>query len=223
MYSETIQKKSSGKLPELSEQLHVFVNGRKISLPKTAQVNGVTQNEFYQIQEGDVISVQNCYTVRQIAEFLDVAIEDSICVNDTPANEETKVYENFTVSFTIGQKELSGNRQESVTVDYDKAKAPETEAETGTETETETETGTEAEKPLDGTIVQVIANGQPVTLYGKKQYVYVDIFDYINFDLSYSKGRSIVTRLNGRNADYMEGLKNGDVIEIYWSEGGLEI
>lgn len=201
-----------GKLPELSEQLHVFVNGRKISLPKTAQVNGVTRNEFYQIQEGDLISVQNCYTVRQIAEFLDVAIADSICVNDTPANEETKVYENFTVSFTIGQEELSGNRPESVSADDDKAGAA-----------AETEAETEPEKPLDGTIVQVIANGQPVTLYGKKQYVYVDIFDYINFDLSYSKDRSIVTRLNGRNADYMEVLKNGDVIEIYWSEGGLEI
>ena len=53
---------------------------------------------------------------------------------------------------------------------------------------------------------------------GKSRYIYVDIFDYINFDISAaaSKGRAIVTLLNGRPAQYMEALNEGDNIEIYW-------
>jgi hypothetical protein len=53
---------------------------------------------------------------------------------------------------------------------------------------------------------------------GKDSYIYVDIFDYIDFDLSDSRGRAIVTLLNGENAQYGEFLKNDDKIEVYWKE-----
>ena len=43
-----------------------------------------------------------------------------------------------------------------------------------------------------------------------------DSIEFIDFDLKNSGGRGIVTKLNGRNAEYMEPLKDGDVIEIYW-------
>ena len=64
----------------------------------------------------------------------------------------------------------------------------------------------------------VIVNQSPITMQGKASYVFVDVFDYIDFDLgsSASAGRSIVTNLNGRPAQFMEPLKEGDVIEIYW-------
>ena len=62
----------------------------------------------------------------------------------------------------------------------------------------------------------VIVNGTPATLTGKVNYVFVDVFSFIEFDLSKPAGRNIVTRLNGRNAEYMEPLKEGDVLEIYW-------
>ena len=62
-------------------------------------------------------------------------------------------------------------------------------------------------------------NKRPVTLSGKSSYVFVDVFFFINFDLKASAGRSIVTNLNGRKAEYMEPLKNGDVIDIFWEEG----
>ena len=51
---------------------------------------------------------------------------------------------------------------------------------------------------------------------GKPQYVFVDVFQYIDFDLSKPQGSGIVTRLNGRDAKYMEAIYGGDVIEIYW-------
>ena len=46
----------------------------------------------------------------------------------------------------------------------------------------------------------------------------MDVFDYIDFDLNRSAGRSIACEINGHNADYMEVLKDGDLINIYWRD-----
>ncbi len=72
------------------------------------------------------------------------------------------------------------------------------------------------EKKVENQIVAVIVNRRPIVMQGKKEYVFVDVFDYIDFDLREPKGRSIVTDINGRPAEYMEILKDGDVIDIYW-------
>ena len=58
-------------------------------------------------------------------------------------------------------------------------------------------------------------NKKPVVLEGKPKYVFVDIFDKINFDLSKPQG-VIVTKKNGLDAEYMEEIHDGDVIEVYW-------
>lgn len=80
-------------------------------------------------------------------------------------------------------------------------------------------TETEAPSPKPAAVeMMVMVNGAPITLKGKSSYVFVEVFDYINFDLSHANGRSIVTQLNGRQAQYMEPLTPGDVIEIYWKE-----
>lgn len=71
-------------------------------------------------------------------------------------------------------------------------------------------------KHADG--ITVVVNGSPVHLAGKDQFIFVEIFNFIDFDLSASKGRSIVTNINGEKAEYMRALNDGDVIEIYWKE-----
>lgn len=199
-----------GKLTELSERLHVIVNGTKINLPKTALVNGKMENEFYLIREEDEITVQNSYTVREIADFMDVPLGGGILVNDTPAKPETRIYENFTLSWNAEMdetEELSGADGTA-------------EASSGTPVESTADEGGSAAPAAgntgENTQVTVIVNGMPTTLTGKVNYVFVDVFSFIEFDLSKPAGRNIVTRLNGRNAEYMEPLKEGDVLEIYW-------
>ena len=199
-----------GKLAELSEQLHVIVNGTRINLPKTALVNGRLENEFYLIREEDEITVQNSYTVREIADFMDVPLGGGILVNDTPAKPETRIYENFMLSW---KSEIDGAEE-----------LPETEDTTEANPETHEEstvgegggTASATENLGENTRMTVIVNGMPVALTGKVDYVFVDVFSFIEFDLSKPAGRNIVTRLNGRNAEYMEPLKEGDVLEIYW-------
>lgn len=199
-----------GKLAELAEQLHVIVNGTKINLPKTALVNGKLENEFYLIREEDEIAVQNSYTVREIADFMDVPLGGGILVNDTPAKPETRIYENFTLYWNAEMDETEELPEAEET----------TEAGSGTHEESAAGEGSsavaEAGNTGGNTRVTVIVNGTPVTLTEKVNYVFVDVFSFIEFDLSKPAGRNIVTRLNGRNAEYMEPLKEGDVLEIYW-------
>mgnify|MGYP001085798317 FL=1 len=64
----------------------------------------------------------------------------------------------------------------------------------------------------------VTVNGEQIKLTGKKNYVFVDVFEYIDFDLSKPQGSGIVTNLNGREAQYMESIRSGDTIEIYWKK-----
>ena len=275
-----------GKLPELGDALQVYVNGRQISLPKTAEVNGHRENEFYRIRSNDDIRIQNSYTVKEIAEFLDVPLGEDIKVNDTAARPDTRVYEHFTVSWNMEKALVQGTYADLPDTDMEeeahievaahgeepemqkaetvaeelgkqgtetaregvsvKQKAETAAGEAGKKQETETaregvslkqkaetaaeeagkkqETETAAEDRTGDVTTQlphpltVIVNHTPITMQGKASYVFVDVFDYIDFDLgtSAAAGRSIVTNLNGRPAQYMEPLSEGDVIEIYW-------
>lgn len=63
--------------------------------------------------------------------------------------------------------------------------------------------------------VRVQVNKETITLLNKDKYVFVDIFDYIDFDLSISRG-NLILMVNGNKASYHQPLTNGDVIEIYW-------
>lgn len=185
------------QLPEYLSTLRVKINGTMVDLPRFVQVNGSLQSGYYKIQDGDVIEILNYYTVEQIAAFVDFNMKESTqCyVNNRLADGQTQVYENFTVEW----------KKESIpeeTAPAEEEAVPLPEEAVRSETETQT--------------ITVFANGVPAVLSGKKSYVFVDIFDAIDFDLSKPQGTGIVTKLNDRDAQYMEELHQGDKIEIYW-------
>ncbi|WP_163191692.1 cell division protein FtsA [Clostridium thermarum] len=64
--------------------------------------------------------------------------------------------------------------------------------------------------------VTVKVNSQAVLLKGKDKYIFIDIFNYIQFDRTKTKGL-LILKLNGKQAGYYDELKDGDVIEITWS------
>ncbi|WWR17212.1 cell division FtsA domain-containing protein [Lachnospiraceae bacterium JLR.KK008] len=229
------------QLPEYHAVITMEINEKKIVLPKFASVNGQLQSGYYDIQEDDKIEMINFYTVRQVAEFMDVIINEemNIYVNNKLANMDTRVYENFSVIWTMDTLELSDVEQyESAEEETWAEEAEWSLAESGEllaqeaedEIREQTENGQEsrdsaaeqetreAEAPVSADSLGVIVNGSPVVLKGKDNYVFVDVFDVIDFDLSKPKGKGIVTRLNGKDTQYMAPVSEGDVIEIYWRE-----
>ena len=93
------------KISQLDEYNHSVItfaiNGRKVSCPRFVQVNGRLEPEDYSIRENDVIETRNYYTVRQIAQFMDLVIDTDqmIFVNNEEADLDTLVYENFSVEW----------------------------------------------------------------------------------------------------------------------------
>ncbi len=91
-------KMSVGQLDEYKSTIEFMVNGKNILCPKFAYVNGELRSEFYDIESGDDIRMENYYTVKQLFEFLDYDITDyNVYVNNELAGMDTKVYENFSV------------------------------------------------------------------------------------------------------------------------------
>ena len=189
-----------GELPEITETLGIFVNEKKVEVPRFASVGKVLQSGYYEIQEGDEIEILNYYTVSQIVEFMDVILDPhmNVYVNNMLADQDTPVYENFSVVWTLENIPNSTDTYLNSEDAYPEAEDAYPEAK-------------------DEKMLHLMVNQQPVTLKGKSEYVFVDVFEEINFDLTKPKGKGIVTNLNGRPAQYMEPLHEGDIIEIYWN------
>lgn len=236
---------SIGSLLEYGSTISVIVNDKKIELPKFAEVNGNLQSEFYDIQNNDDIKMLNYYTVSQIIEFMDVILNPdmNIYVNNKKADKDTLCYDNFSVIWTMEDLNLSDVSDEEVETAKASVnqKAPAKKIETY-EDAVEAESIENSEYADDGTLdeeyveykqqkeeqkrreeeanyqtVTVFVNGDPVTMDNKPGYVFVDIFEYIDFDLkNRPKGKGIVTELNSKKAVFSEPLKDGDFLDIRW-------
>lgn len=266
------------RLDDLEEygrsMLNIEVNGRTISCPRFAEVNGIIEMPDYEIKEDDRVEMRGYYTVSQIIEFMDVEIdmEKEILVNNKLADLDTLVYENFSIEWTVQafrtpQSEIEKEKEvkaELTVAEENSAKPADDEKEktelqkkidairnvdksyeesehelTQEELEEkfmEEQKATESDiRPtiiekakqrvakraaakLAGMDLHIVVNKMPVTLTGKKTYVFVDVFDVIGFDVHGGNGKSIVTLLNGESPSYTAELKEGDVLDIYWED-----
>ena len=65
-------------------------------------------------------------------------------------------------------------------------------------------------------LIRLTINNEEKEIYHKKdKFIFVDIFDYIDFDLSRLQGE-LCLKINGKDAEYMEELKDGDKIIALW-------
>ncbi|MBQ8956702.1 MAG: cell division protein FtsA [Lachnospiraceae bacterium] len=220
------------ELPEFTESLKVVFNGSEVEIPKYAEVNGALQSGYYEVRDGDEIIMRNYVTVSQLLSFLDVKAEkdSDIMINHEPADSETKVYENFTVELLIDDTpheeeeydvpDEDAGGSEAETPDNDEAASENTSADAASGNDAaQADTGeAAATEPVDNTAINVIVNDENVTLTGKTGYVFVDVFDHIDFDLSKPHGKMVITKKNGMRAEYSERIKDGDRLEIYWEK-----
>lgn len=134
--------------------------------------------------------------------------------------------EERTAEVTAAEDAPAENVQENAQEDAAAADASE-ETELPAETKEESDASgeaseTETEEPADEagepTELAVFVNGELVVMHGKAEYVFIDVFDYIDFDLSDSRGRAIITKVNDKNAFYTQTLQEGDEVVICWSE-----
>jgi len=214
-------------LPEFRDIISVQVQDKRVDVPKFAKVNGNYQSGYYSVQNGDDIEIPEFCTVGQLLEYIDILLPENtrLYVNHKPAERDSRVYGNYLLSWK-DQKEAAGEKQipEEAEEMEEAEELEETEeddqlqkhSDPSRHTETQDAALQKQEKAPEKTEIHVLANGKQILMTGKSSYVFVDVFDYIDFDLKNLQGVSVATILNNREAQYMEELHEGDILEIYW-------
>ena len=219
-----------------SSTISFEVNHKMVTCPRFVQVNEKLEPPTYQVQDGDRIEVRNYYTVAQLAEFMDVEIDpdQDVLVNNRVETMDAQIYENFSVDWAVlayrtAKEDMREDTSEVAAVETERSEEPaaptELAGETLQEPATTAEGGTEGtpdgepeEAPKEPIERSVFVNGELIVMQGKAEYVFIDVFDYIDFDLSDSRGRAIITMVNDKNAFYTQTLEEGDEIVIRWEE-----
>ena len=75
----------------------------------------------------------------------------------------------------------------------------------------------EAAIPEKHNEINIIVNDNKILLIGKDKYIFIDIFNHIDFDLTSIKG-SLRLILNDEKAGYYDELKERDIIKIFWEK-----
>ncbi len=207
------------ELPEFKSMIAVNVNGSRILLPRIALVNGEEKTEYYEVMDGDDIVMSDHYTVGQVRRFMDVTLESGteIMVNNEPADDDTLVYENFNIKWGLLKRKLSYKDLPEDDGSYEESKRAKNDAaeeEEKADGDVKEEESVALKMPVHS--ISVSVNGKSIKLSGKSEYVFVDVFDHIDFDLSSVKGSRLVTNVNGHKAEYMEPIYDGCEIVIKW-------
>lgn len=190
-------KDAKAKISEQIKEFNsigIYINNKLINLEPIIFVNNTAVDFEYYINEDDDINIVFPKSIKDIKEYIikeDVIIESNEIKlsDDYIVNEGDKLitYSNIKETKILESLEVKEVFQES-TLKEDKANNE----------------------------IKVTFNNQLITLSGQKDYIFVDIFNYANFDLKEAKG-IINLLLNGNKTGYTEKLKDGDNIEVFWS------
>lgn len=198
------------ELVDYNGKIHVTVDGSELALNKPIKVNGRPEKEDYQIKEDDAVSLYSYYTYEQMLQYLNLNPETvEMVVNGTKAVKDTAIYDNDVITV----RTVTKHTEETHTKTQETA----SEETVNVFREMIEDAAKEEAKQQEQEKLIVIVNQKPLVLEGRDVYRFVDLFDFIDFDTSKMRGKGIVTKVNGENAQYMQELKNGDKVEIYWS------
>ncbi|MBD5643170.1 rod shape-determining protein [Clostridium botulinum] len=184
-------------------------------------LNGEELKEDYIIRESDRIykirdeieeNKEENFEINEVdgkGNELNVVEKEIIETNDETSIGEVIEY-NYTQSKDNGlkskdlQSEVLEEKEAALTKEYIENEKENREGKIETENFNIKETG-----------IKVRVNNEEILLKGKDKYIFVDIFNHVEFDLSVAKGK-LVLLLNGKSAGYYDDLKDGDSIEIKW-------
>jgi len=183
--------------------INVRLNGEVMVLVPSFTINGEACDISANINEGDIVNIDETITLSDLVQKLTLVLKGSdLLVND----------ENRSLDYTI---------QNNDNLTYNQVVA---------EIETESNSVNRVDNlfPKDIKINTEIlnkeffitVNGKRTILTEDKPYIFVDVFSYVDFDLTTTKG-NIVLKLNGRPANFTDSIQRGDEIEIYWEKFGI--
>lgn len=231
-------KEQKRLLKDIVGEIHLTINNIPKLIPVNVFVNKALKSPLMSLNEGDEI-VCEMPTLKAVLELFEVDYTD-IFVNEEPQlgtyiiknndNIHTFITENNQVNNAVKNttKNTAKNTAKNIANDpvnrgdftaSGKAQATDEQALSYVDTVDDTigDYVSEAHrKPQAGIApITIHVNESSVTLEGKAEYIFVDIFDFYLFDRTKAKG-TLVTRRNGETIQYLDKIHEGDRIELYW-------
>lgn len=221
-------------LPKLGDDFIYFVNGDEKSLtieigePAKIYVNNKIGNLNTTLQNGDVIKIKKGTKGKKIIPCLYDCIsrEKIIFINEKPFNLIKDVKVNG-IEIKGNPKLNEEDRIEIIEINTVKELLEYLNEDVSIERillNGEKVKGNEKLEANDQLFflstksINLMINGEEISItHEKDEFLFVDIFNYIDFDLTKPKGK-LVLKLNGEDAEYMAPLKNGDIIQIFWNK-----
>lgn len=184
-------KDAKAKVLDLLDEINstsIYIDGKLINLNTIALINGEVKELDTFIKENDDIKVIFPNTIGDIKRYI-LKSSDKLFLNEEELKDDYRVKEGE----NLKRKEVISLKEE-----------------------------VKENEPLLESIrnentIKVIVNNEEVTLKGKEGYMFVDIFNFYDFDTANVKGETLILTLNGEKAAYTDLIKEKDVIEVRWS------
>ncbi len=188
--------KAAGLVTDSSKR-NVSLNGTNIPLEPKIFINGKSVNIEENIHDGDIVIIEEIVTIDDLLKACEINTSAfDITVNEANAVEGYVLQDSDVICYTA--KSLHKN------IAIDSVFSEEGEA--------------IKDVLVGGKNLDIVVNGESKSIRSEgSQFIFVDIFNYLDFDLSNPKG-NIVLKLNGRKAGFTDVIKPGDVIDIYWDK-----
>lgn len=189
----------------------VFLNDDRIELVPYCSINGQVCSINTDIKNGDKVQIEEIVTLKDFVTKFELGLNSSLLrVNGEIGSQEYILNDNDRITDCTHEEsdetatfEQGREVQENYETDYVPTN----------QFEQDYKENNIVPVPVKGFIINV--NGERIELKENRQYIFVDVFNYINFDLSVPKG-NIVLKLNGKPANFTDVISPGDNIEIYW-------
>lgn len=210
------------------DSIGFYLNDKVMNLEPLFFINDEKVDIDHTIVEGDNIKTIFPYTLGYYRKFFDnnlnleFYIDNTKLVEDYIIKEGDRIYTNIIkgnknqeINNENGYEEQINNAEAEVAAEYAENYEEDPMKEKRQEVLQQVDENSESVNESEDIQINIFVNDKDVTLKGKKSYIFVDIFNYVEFDLSNSKGQ-LVLLLNGNRAGFYDNLKERDKIEIKW-------
>lgn len=182
----------------------VYLNGNLIEFEAKIAINNRISNLDSRISDGDIVQINEIKTVIDFIKFSEIDIEGfNVLVNDKKVDWKYELNDSDIIK--LEKKQVMVKEVINETIESQFVSEPVKPKENETDN-----------IQVDPKSINITINGKQIIIKAAKtQYIFVDIFNFIDFDLSKPQG-NIVLKLNGRPASFTDVIKSGDVIDIHW-------
>lgn len=198
------------------ETWKIQVEAEKITLP-IVRVNGECKDKGYKIKNQDEVDIIMPRTLEDLLTLIHKEKKEAVFMVNFNRVERDYLLQNEDIILIQALDEKSIDKKEKLGQEETSSQEEKLNEEKLNEETSNRLTVLTKEDEIKNKLI-VIVNNEPVVLSTEKApYMFANIFDYINFDLSKPQG-TIQLLLNGKRAAVTDLLADGDLLEIYWQK-----